>query len=269
MPVSRNWKNLKSFLRKSYNREVNEWFRDEEDPTPDNSTSRKQAKRACLILPTDTQNISMMKMYVFRFNVQRVHTWSTAYGMPIEGYQESVTFRPQIHLFFRQDNGATPDGRRPIEGQISFRLMNETAATMTETKARALAIKIRNEFATNNGYVWKKGKNKYLYRDEALGLDLRILSISESEGKEVVQKLLDVLDTSYDDDRFTNIIPERSSLNNPNQTQLVYGKQRKKPRWRPTANVRFRYASLTVHGMQNRIVLVDRTKTFYHALEFV
>jgi hypothetical protein len=29
MAISKNWENLQSFLRKSYNKEVNEWFNDE------------------------------------------------------------------------------------------------------------------------------------------------------------------------------------------------------------------------------------------------
>ena len=65
MPVSKNWSNLRSFLRKSYNKEVNEWFRDEPDPVPDNSTSRKNAKRACLILPKETQNTALLKALTF------------------------------------------------------------------------------------------------------------------------------------------------------------------------------------------------------------
>ena len=269
MSISRNWKNLKSFLRKSYNKEVNEWFRDVEASIPDNSSPRRQAKRACLILPKDSQNIAMMKMHVFRFNVQRVHTWSTSYGMPIEGYQEKVTFRPQVHLFFRQDISATPSGRRAVEGQISFRLMNETSATMTETKARILATRIKNEFALSNGYVWKKGNKKYTYLDKDDGVDLRILSISQTEAVELIKKILDVLQYVYDENNLQEIEPKRNSENNPQGTNFVYGKQRKKARWRPTANIRFRYASLTVHGMQNRIVLVDRTFTFFSALEMV
>lgn len=269
MAISSNWKNLKSFLRKSYNKEVNEWFRDVDDPLPDNSTGRKQAKRACLILPKESQNMALIKTLNFRYNVQQVHTWSNSYGLPIEGYQEAVTFRPQVHLFFRQDMQAVPAGRRSVEGQIGFRLMDETPATMTEAKAKALALKIKQEFTPNNGYIWKKGKKKYTYFDRSLGLDLRILSISDTEGKQLINRVLDILGSEFIDDYFQEIIPQKDSMNNPQGTNLVYGKQRKKQRWRPTANLRFRYATLTIHGMQNRIVLVDRTKTFFNAIEWV
>ena len=267
--VSREWANQKSFLRKVYNREVNEWFRDiAENELLDNSTARKQAKKACLIQSKDSQNMSLIKMLSFRHLVQQTHLMTNCYGIPIDSYQETVKFRPQVHLFFRQDSSAVSGDRRPVEGQISFRLINETSATMSETKARLLATKIKNEFALNNGYIWKKGKLKCVYQDFTNGLDLRVLSLSETEGIEVINKIIDVVGANYNNDYLRVSEPKRSSETNPTTSSLVYGKQRKDKRWRPTANVRFRYAVLTVHGMQHRIILVDRSKTFLDALEW-
>ncbi len=177
-------------------------------------------------------------------------------------------FRPQVHLFFKQDSSAVSGGKRAVKGQISFRLMNETSATMTEAKAKVLATKIKNEFALNNGYIWKKGKIKCTYKDWELGLHLNILSLSETEGREVINKILDVLEAHYNNDYLRVSEPKRNSENNPTATSLVYGKLRKDTRWRPTANVRFRYAVLTIHGMQNRIILVDSSNTFLDALEW-
>ncbi len=269
MAVSREWANQKSFLRKVYNREVNEWFRDiAENELLDNSTARKQAKKACLIQSKDSQNMSLIKMLSFRHLVQQTHLITNCYGIPIDSYQETVKFRPQVHLFFRQDSSAVSGDRRPVEGQISFRLINETSATMSETKARLLATKIKNEFALNNGYMWKKGKLKCVYKDFDNGLDLSILSLSEAEGKEVINKVIDVVGVTYNENYLRISEPKRNSETNPTTSSLVYGKQRKNRRWRPIANVRFRYAVLTIHGMQHRIILVDRSKTFLDALEW-
>ena len=269
MAVSNNWRNLRSFLRTVYNRRVNEWFRDVDDPLPDNSTARRQAKRACLILPNESQNMANIKMRVFYTIVQQVHLQQNYYGSPIEEVQERSTFRPQVHLFFRQDPSGVPSGRRAVEGQVSFRLINETSATMTEVRARQLAVRIRNEFALNGGFIWRKGNNKYTYNDLENRLDLRILSTSETEGRRVIDKVLDVLQLTYNNDFLQEIAPKRNSETSPVGTNLVFGRQRRRQRWRPTANVRFRYATLTVHGLQNRIVLVDRTKTYIRAYEFV
>ena len=269
MAVSREWANLKSFLRKVHNREVIEWFRDvEENELLDNSTARKQAKKACLIQSQDDKNMTIIKMLIFRQLVQQTHLLTNCYGIPIDFHQETVTFRPQVSLFFSQDSSAVATGRKPVKGQISFRLINETSTTMTEAKAKVLATKIKNEFAINNGYIWKKGKISCLYKDKEHGLKLNIFAISETSGKEVINKVVDVVGASYNNDYLKVTEPKRNSENNPTTSKLIYGKLRKDPRWRPTANVRFRYAVLSVHGMQNRIVLVDRTRNYLDALEW-
>lgn len=268
MAVSREWANQKSFLRKTYNKEVNEWFRDVDDPLPDNSTSRKQAKKACLIRPKDSQNMCLIKIMTFRQVVQQTHLKPDVYGIPIEPYQEVVNFRPQVHLYFRQDSSAVTPGKRPIVGQISFRLINETSETMTETKGRALALKIKNEFTPNNGYIWKKGKLKCVYKDFKNGLDLSILSISKTEGVEIIQKMCDVVDATYDSNLLRISEPERNSLTNPQTKSLVFGKQRPDKRWRPVGNCRFQYAVLSVHGLSTRVILVDRTNRYLDAYQW-
>lgn len=268
MPVSKNWANLKSFLRKTYNREVNEWFRDEPEAVPDNSTPRKNAKRACLILPKETQNTALIKTLTFRYVVQQVHLRPEVFGTPVEPYQESVTFRPHVHLYFRQDASAVSNGRRAMEGEISFRLINETSETMTEAKAKALALDIKRELATGNGYIWKKGKYRIICKDPANGLNQSVLALNETEGIELIKKLYDIIEKPYNEEKVRVSEPKKDSVTNPISNNLVYGKLRKEKRWRPIGNVRFQYAVLTVHGMQNRIVLVDRSKTFLNALEW-
>ena len=269
MVVTREWANQKSFLRKVHNREVNEWFRDiGENEILDNSTARKQAKKACLIQSKDSLNMTLIKMLTFRQLVEQSHLISNCYGIPIDSHQETFRFRPQVHLFFRQDNSAVGGGREPIKGQISFRLINETSSTMTEAKAKLLATKIKNEFAINNGYIWKKGKITCIYQDQEYGLKLKIYSLSEAEGKELINKVVDVIGAHYNNDYLRVSEPKRNSENNPTTSSLIYGKLRKDVRWRPTANVRFRYASLNVHGMKHRIILVDRTNRYLDALEW-
>ena len=268
MAVSKEWHNLKDFLRKTYNREVNEWFADEPEDVPENNTPRKQAKRACVIRPKESQNMALIKMLNFRYQVQQVHLRPDVFGIDMDSYNESFSYRPQVKLFFKQDAGAVPAGRRAVEGELTFRLPNETSATMTKTNAKALALKIKQEFATGNGYVWKKGKYKVVYKDPEYGLDSRILAISEAEGIEVVKKLCDTVGAVYDQNKCGVVEPKRDSETNPKGTEKVYGKLQKERRWRPTANCRFQYAVLTIHKLQYRIVLVDRSKTYLNALEW-
>ena len=266
MAVSRNWANQKSFLRQTYNQEVDDWFDDVKQLPLDNSSARKNARKACFIEPEDSQNMALIKIMTFRFTVQQVHLRPDVYGVASEPYQESVTLRPQVHLFFTQDASAVTPDRRRMEGQISLRLVNETSATMTKAKAQTIANKIKQEFTTPNNFIWKKGKFKLVYQEPEFGLNLSILALNEAEGIQVIKKVVEIANSTYKEDLLRIIEPKRDSATNPSGTNLVYGKKRKKKRWRPTGNVRFRYALLSLDGMQNRITLVDTTSKYLDAL---
>ena len=133
MTVSKEWKFLVSFIRKTYNREVNEFFRDIDDEILDDiNESRKAAKRACLILPKETMISALHKRFNFMYVCQRVQDRPEIYGMPVQEAQELFKFKPQVQLFFRQDPEAVPAGFRAIEGEISFRIMDKTSTNITE-----------------------------------------------------------------------------------------------------------------------------------------
>jgi hypothetical protein len=266
MAISREWQFLKSFLRKTYNREVNEYFRDvDPDQIPENVNSRQSAKRSCLIMPNDSQNISLMKQVNFYFNIHKAHLKPDVYGTPVDSFQEDVTFRPIIQLFFRQDDEAVPEDYQPIRGQISFRLMNESSQTITKSELTRIANKIKTEFATGSGLVWSRGKVKRVCKDSENGLNLNILCINESEGTSIIRKIYEVLNQTYDEDKCTTVNPERNSLN-VTGNQTILGKTVKKKRWRPTANVRFTHAVALIHGLSKPVVLVDRTGRYLDVL---
>ncbi|ELS04812.1 hypothetical protein Xen7305DRAFT_00045480 [Xenococcus sp. PCC 7305] len=266
MAVSRNWLNQRSFLQQTYNAEVEEWFADIAGSELDNSDPRVQTKKACFVEPTDSQNMALIKLMTFRYTVQQVHLRPDVYGIESIPFQENVSFRPQVTLFFTQDASAAVPDRRRIEGQISFRLVNETSATMTKAKAQNIAEAIRDAMVGTAPFVWKKGKYKLIYKDPEFGLNLNIMALNETEGLAVVQKMITIVGASYNSDLLRVSEPKKESETNPSGTVLVFEKQRKQRRWRPTGNVRFRYALLTIHGMQNRITLVDTTSAYLDAL---
>lgn len=266
MAVSSEWQFLKSFLRKTYNKEVNEYFRDVvPNEIPENIDGRQSAKRSCLIMPNDSQNISLMKQINFYFNFHKAHLKPDVYGTPVDSFQEEVTFRPIVQLFFRQDDEAVPDDYQPIRAQISFRLMNETSQTITKTNLTAIANKIKTEFATGSGYVWSKGKIKRVCKDSENGLNLNILCINETDGTEIIKKIYDIIDKTYNEDKCSTVNPERGSVNTPGN-QTILNTTVKKKRWRPTANVRFTHAVALIHGLSKSVVLVDRTGRYLDIL---
>ena len=268
MAVSRNWQNLKSFLRKAYNREVNEWFRDIPDPVPDNSTSRKQAKRACLILPKESQNMALMKVLSFRFIVQRVHLRPNVIGQSKGSADPQRKYKPQIFFEFKEDEGDVDPDYEAVEGRISYRLMDETSETITKAKLTQIANRIKAEFGVNNGYVWRKGKDLASYIDKAKGYQFQLLVRSKADAKEIISKVLDTNGDTPDwkklsykeSDQPTEaypIIPENMS---------VMGSLVKQPRIRPIAEVRFQYAYCSIWGKNAPVTLYDASFTFIDTL---
>ena len=268
MAVSKQWANLRDFLRKSYNREVNEWFREVDDPTPDNSTPRKQAKRACLILPKETQNMALLKMLAFRFLCQRTHLRPHVYGTPIGSFDKQRKHKPQIVLEFREDDSDTDPDFSPIDGRISFRLMNETSESISRTELTAIANRIKTQFGTNDGYLWKKGKDLASYVDKNNGYQLQLLVRSKADAKELIDKVLacnsDNPDWKYLSYKESDAPTEAYPILPGNMT--VLGEIIKEPRVRPIATVRFQYAYCSLWGKNTPITLYDRSFRFIDAL---
>lgn len=268
MPVSRNWRNLRDFLRKSYNREVNEWFRDIEDPLPDNSTSRKNAKRACLILPTESQNMALLKALTFRFVVQRVHLRPDVFGQPVGNVESSRKYRPQIVLEFLEDEFDVEGGYQRVDGRISYRLMDEVSETISRTELISIANRIKAEFGTGNGFIWRKGKDMASYIDRQNGYQLQLLVRNNTDAKQLITK---VLETNNDTPNWKYLYYKEAD--NPTETypiipetRTILNQRYRQPRQRPIADVRFQYAYCKLSGKPNPIILFDRSFRYLNSL---
>lgn len=237
-----------------FNAEVYRHFKDILDDDTTTTATRKTLRDSILINSKDSRTTAMFKIQYFREQVQQVHLKPTIIGQPKTTFDESVTYKCQVQLNFIQSPQAAPKGYKPIDAQISFRL-DETHLTITETKYKALANKIRQEFAPSTIYHFDKGKHICYYRDAERGYDLRVRAASETVGKQVIQKVLDLQNHSFEAKYFNISSPERNSDNNPGN-QTILGDSTKKPRWRPGGTVYFAYADLLVHGLDEPITLV-------------
>lgn len=249
-----------------FNAEVYHWFKDVEDEKT-SIVSRKALRDSLLIQAKESRTSAMFKIQYFREFVQHTHLKPDVYGMPITTYHESFPFHPQVELFFSQDSAAVAKGRSPVTAEMNFRLMGETPATMTETKASSLATKIANTLViAGKSYSYTKGKVIVPYYDKQHGYYLRIYCNSKTEGIEVIKKVLSIQDHPYNEELINVSTPEKESDNNPTGTQTVYGEQVKKMRWRPNANVYFRYATLKLSGLMRDVILLDTTGKYKDAL---
>ncbi|MEM6353588.1 MAG: hypothetical protein AAF766_22790 [Cyanobacteria bacterium P01_D01_bin.14] len=276
MPLPDNFspvEHLQDTIRRTFRREVREWFRDVDlDGDLDITTSRNSLAVACEHRDDDSFNMTLGRIMLFetlrgRFADRLV---GVSEGAGVTTYRTDVRrrTRPKIRLYFLEDANDVEPGYAPVDGQISFRIMNHTPETITPAIAQTYAQRIRANFETGGGFVWKKGRNMYSYSDWDKGYQLQLLSRSEAEARRIVDAVLGVQNHTPEWSYFNEKINAEPASAFPTIPEIdrAYGEQRRQPRRRPVADVRFQYASLEVLGVANPVILVDRTGVLPTAL---
>jgi hypothetical protein len=269
MPLPSNFSSVEHLLdtlRIYHNKLVREEF---SDIAADDALDipRGSLKKACLLTDDDTVDLTILRFWLFFVHTRKASEFHPPiFAIPSDLYQESVVYKPQVVLNFWQDLDAVPTKRDPIRTRISFRLHNETPESVTHANAQTLANKIRTEFMTAGGYRFSRGKKKFVYQDKARGYDFRLLTLNESEAREIIGKVHDLRSHAPNWDNLSEVTTNRSFPENPG-THTLYGKTVNKIRYRPAAMVRFRSAELHIHGIANPIVLADMTGHYKSALE--
>jgi hypothetical protein len=248
---------LQNLIRRYINKAVREDFSDlgGDDWDPDLTTTRGSMRHGLTHQDNDSMQVTLARMFLYYFTFGKALKESTLIEMTDRLY-EDFTYRPEIKLYFSQSRFDAEKGVAPVHGQITYRLINETSATLTPANVKTRANKIKTLFAEPSLFVWHKGKRKYTYLDIPNGYDIRILTRDETEAKRVIEQFLDIENKTPDFDKLTEHNPSRT-YPSATQTKLIYGKQRKVPRWRPTEDVKFRYASIKIHGLPFVQYIVD------------
>jgi hypothetical protein len=264
-------KHLKTTLKQVHNREVREAFSElgGDDWLPDINTPRASLRTACLIDDKDTTSIILMRIHLLFLHLRRAKDYQAPIiGIPKGKLDQSRVYRPQIHLFFREDSGDVEEGYTPVEGEISFRLMNEDSNSITKAELTTLANKIKLEFGAGNGYLWKKGKDYFSYTDKEKGYQLQILAFSDTEAEQLIKKVLDIQGHTFSASKMgcsTNKSPTEAYPTIPS-LHTILGDSQRKPRRRPVATVRFQYALCNLWGAERVVPLYDRTFAYLNAL---
>lgn len=262
---------LQSIIRKWQNRELREYFNDfgvDESWDPDLTTPRGKLAHVLKHDDEDPYLITLLKCWFFEHIKGQAYR-VPYYGIPVSSFQESRKFRPQVTLFFMEDLADVEPGYSPVTGEISFRLMDYTTETITPAVAQTIANRVKIALgAGGSGYIWRKGKDMASYTDWSKGYQLQLLTRSRSEAREVITKVLDIRNDTpawkkmhYSD----NEEPMEAFPTIPGQ-DFIYGETRREPRRRPIASVRFRCATLHVHGVPNPVVLYDLSGAYANAL---
>lgn len=263
--------NLQDYIRKWFDREVKEYFRDiniDDNWDPDLTTPRGKLANACLHQDNDSLLLTMLKCWFFEHIKSQTYR-VPYYGIPVSSFQESRKFQPQIKLYFQEDFEDVEPGYHPIRGEITFRLMNYTTQTITPNVAEGLANRVRIAFGDGGrGYLWRRGKDMATYTDWGKGYQLQLLTRSDLEAREIINKVLDIQNDAPNWAKLNyseNAEPMEAYPTIPEQ-EMIYGELRREARRRPIATCRFQYALLNIHGVAAPIVLYDRSYTYSTAL---
>ena len=267
------FEHLQDTWRKVHNRRVREHFRDLAEPDanwePTIETSRGALRVASTMLDDDTGDMTIIRTLLFWIVLGEASALQAAvYGAPITSFQEARKFKPQIQLYFLEDYNDVEEGYPPVTGEISFRLMGQSSETLTESEARNYANKIKTAFINSGGFVWRKGKGLCSYTDKPNGYQLQLLCRSETEGRRVIEQVLDIQNDAPNWKYMNYSENAEPSVRYPTipAQERILGKLRRLPRWRPVADVRFQFALLHVWGLQQPVVLCDRSGTRSKAL---
>lgn len=265
-PEFNDVEHLQSVIRRYINKQVREDFRDlgGDDWEPDVTTTRAAMRYALTHKDNDPLQITLGRMFLYYFTYGKAKDLQTpVYGIPTTFYQqEALTYTPQVTLHFVEDIDDVEPGYARVYGEINFRLIGETHETITNSKLSTIANRVKTNFGANNGFVWRKGKVRCNYCERNKGYYLQILSRTQTEGKRVIEQVLDLQNHSPDW-KYLNI----SENNQPSETyptiprtQTILGKARRLPRKRPIADVRFTKAECHIYGLPSPVILYDRTQ---------
>jgi hypothetical protein len=264
-------KHLKTTLMQTYNQFVKDAFKDLDidDLNLDINVPRQSLLKGCKITSTDSQILINNRMMLFYFVTRAAQDLShPVYGMPVGTYHEMRRFKPQVFLYFKEDEEDVDPDYQPLRALISFRLMNDTELTVSNAELTTLANKVKSEFGTNNGYRWHKGKLLCTYIEPDRGYGLKIFAYTSSDAKEVINKVLDLQNHSPDWKYFNVSENDDASSAYPTipPTKTILSKSTKLPRKRPVGYVRFQRATVHLWGLTKPVSLYDRTGIRYDSL---
>ena len=185
-------------------------------------------------------------------NKSKSHSWP-----PMKG-------QPQIKLYFRGEGRA--------EGETCLRIMNKTddpkipLPLIDKSDLLQYAIKIKEQFATPNLFVWQKGKEIMSYENQWQGFRGQYwLCRNEASGKALLTKLVNVLDLPLDNSkiRMSRAIDEALAFPASPPDVIVLNESVPQETERPLVDVSFWRAEIKLAKRRAPIPLVERGAVVY------
>lgn len=249
------WQHLREQLTVAHNLDVERSFFGIE---PDDiSTVFGAMRTAVFIQDDDTVDMILLRLFLYYF-IFRQDLPTPIFGIPSTLFEETVVFKPQILLFFKEDYNLQLAQQKiaSSEAEIKIRIANATDNTLSTAELTQLAERIKVLFAEGEGFTWEKGRTLVQYKDRQHSYHLQVYAESEAEGIRVIQRVLEIQEHPFNE---TLIRSTRINNQYPTGFHQVLNQEVKYPRKYPTARVRFRKAEAYLNGLVKPITLIDRT----------
>ena len=255
---------LQDTTRRVANRIIREYFKDvvRNEADLDLTTPRQALLKACLHREDDSLLATIARNQLFsQYTTFTRDQFPIVAGSLLDEIDASITYRPKITLIFKEDSDDVEAGYKPVEMETSWRLVDETSQSITRAKLTAIANKIKANFGTGNGYVFKKGRKIIFYKKLSQGYKFTLRARDLTTGKDLIREILSMnghtLETK--DLKISEVDDELEAFPYNPGTQVILGKRKPKPRRRPMTNVRFRYAYATVAEWGAPVYLYSRS----------
>jgi hypothetical protein len=259
------WEHLQNTIRNAHNQQVRKEFADIEIDD-DINTARGSLKLASLIDDKDTAAMVVSRLILYHIIIK--DNDFPYYSVPITYLNESIRFFPQIHLIFAQNFRDAEENESPVISELKIRWRSQTETTITTAELNTLAQKIKTLFGSGTGFTWQRGKAMFTYADKEKFYNVQLLVSNATEGKRIVEQLLDIQGDTPDWSKSSYKVNEEPLEAFPTvpPRKTILGKSRKQPRKRPICSIRFRSALLHIHSFPNPIALYDKTGYYRKAI---
>ncbi|NEP59689.1 MAG: hypothetical protein F6K31_22230 [Symploca sp. SIO2G7] len=241
---------LQDTIRKIWNKDVVEWFRDVGDDNwePQLNSLRARLRIACSHKEDDSALDTLMRVKLFERTKQLEPSAQeiTIFGTPADNI--SFEYAPIIQLYFSQPSLDVVNGESYLKGSLSFRLIDKTSETITRSDINILAQKIKNTFGKVGGYTWHKGKQYHYYKRKEQGYDFRLLAINVAEAKRIISDVLSIQGhiPEWQYLSVSKVEDEAKRFSSTPKTRTILGKKKTKPQYRRSGRVRYRFSAINI-----------------------
>ncbi|MEA5469328.1 hypothetical protein [Spirulina sp. 06S082] len=278
---------IQDFHKKYTNRKVREFFREEEKKNRGNRKENKldvfqnlllhEEKDSAILTLLRLELWNSLKMDSIYEQLRENPILGAIYGIPATDFHDTVRFKPQLHLFFRQSTHDQQKAKKtyPVRMSLKIRLNDEfleknswllTREVKENSQIKKLAKEIYRIFRRE---TYQKGLEYFTYKDKDKDYQLQLQMKNESFAKALIKDILAIQDDKpdhqsffrhhKDDGRFN---PQTGELRKNPEIKLFGEKVKKYSLKRLEGEIRLHYAELFIEGLEKPIQLVEtQTKT--------